>query len=206
MHPPSVVRRPPRPARGRTSRVLVIGLLATAFLGPLGAPGPSAGAALADAASAGAVSAARVPIEPVTGDVVLPVDGPVVRFFVRPAERWSAGHRGVDLRAEPGAVVRSPVDGVVEFAGPVAGRTVLTVVRADGLRTSLEPLSEVAEVGTPVAAGDAVGVLAVTGGPGDAGGHCGGTPCLHWGVRRDGEYVDPLDLLARATVVLLPWP
>lgn len=144
------------------------------------------------------------------GVVVLPVDGPVTRFFVRPAERWSPGHRGVDLAAEPGTAVRSPVTGVVEFAGPVAGRTVLTVVRADGLRSSLEPLAEVAEVGTAVAAGDPVGVVAPAPSPGASAGptgagHCGSTSCLHWGVRRDGEYVDPLGLLEPTPVVLLPW-
>lgn len=136
--------------------------------------------------------------------VVLPVDGPVTRFFVRPPERWSRGHRGVDLAAEPGTPVRSPVTGVVEFAGPVAGRTVLTVVRADGLRCSLEPLTDVAEVGTVVTAGDVVAAVAAPSAPGAA--HCGATSCLHWGARRDGEYVDPLGLLEATTVVLLPWP
>lgn len=129
---------------------------------------------------------------------MLPVDGPVTRLFVRPAQRWSRGHRGVDLAAAPGTPVRSPVTGTVEFAGPVAGRTVLTVVRDDGLRCSLEPLADVAEVGTPVSAGDVIGVV--------AGGHCSPDPCVHWGARRDGDYVDPLGLLDPVTTVLLPWP
>ena len=134
--------------------------------------------------------------------VVLPVDGPVTRLFVRPAQRWSRGHRGVDLAADPGTPVRSPVSGTVEFAGPVAGRTVLTVLRSDGLRCSLEPLADVVAVGEPVSAGDVIGVLAVTGPTG----HCGGEPCVHWGARRDGDYVDPLGLLEPVTTVLLPWP
>lgn len=141
---------------------------------------------------------------------MLPVDGPVMRLFVRPAERWSRGHRGVDLAAEPGTPVRSPVAGTVEFAGPVAGRTVLTVLRADGLRSSLEPLADVVEVGTPVAAGDVIGAVAAPDGAAGmptvrGAGHCGTASCVHWGVRRDGEYVDPLGLLRPAPTVLLPW-
>ena len=152
-----------------------------------------------------------VATEDTWADVVLPVDGPVTRFFVRPAERWSRGHRGVDLAADPGTAVRSAVAGVVEFAGPVAGRTVLTVRRDDGLRSSLEPLAHVVDVGTVVAAGDVIGVVAEparaagAAGAAPAAGHCGSTSCLHWGVRRDGDYVDPLGLLASAPVVLLPW-
>lgn len=141
-------------------------------------------------------------------DVVLPVDGPVTRFFVRPPERWSPGHRGVDLAAEPGAAVRSPISGVVEFSGPVAGRTVITVVRADGLRSSLEPLADVLDVGTQVAAGDVLGVLAPSPGTGASAtgaAHCPPASCVHWGARRDGEYVDPLGLLEPDPIVLLPW-
>lgn len=134
--------------------------------------------------------------------VLLPVDAPVLRFFVRPAQRWSAGHRGVDLAAEPGRPVRSPVSGVVEFAGPVAGRTVITVVRPDGLRASLEPLTDVLPVGATVVAGDVVGSVAPD--PQATGGHCLPESCVHWGVRVAGDYVDPLSLLGAVPVVLLP--
>jgi len=189
-------------------RRLLTGLVATAYILSGGAVPPVTGPAARPAETPWAGSAARRAGPDV---VVPPVDGPVTRFFLRPAERWSAGHRGVDLAAEPGTTVHSPVSGVVEFAGPVAGRTVLTVVRPDGLRTSLEPLADVAEAGTRVAAGDALGVLAapaVPAGSAAAGatGHCGTVSCLHWGARRDGEYVDPLGLLEPDAVVLLPWP
>lgn len=200
-------------------RLVVLGvavsLLAAAAVAPAAA---QAGGAVARPTTGQAAARAHGPGAP-AGDpwvVVLPVDGPVTRFFIRPAERWSRGHRGVDLAAGPGTPVRSPVTGTVEFAGPVAGRTVLTVVRSDGLRCSLEPLADVAEVGTPVAAGDVVGVVAgaVVAGTGAADGtpgtggtaHCGPSPCVHWGARRDGDYVDPLSLLEPVTTVLLPWP
>lgn len=133
--------------------------------------------------------------------VVLPVPGPVLRFFVRPPQRWSAGHRGIDLAAAEGEPVASPVSGVVEFAGPVAGRTVITVLRPDGLRASLEPLDDVVPVGTAVTAG---GVVGRVGSAAAGGGHCGAASCVHWGVRRGEEYVDPLSLLGTSPAVLLP--
>lgn len=203
-----------------------VALLAAGAAGPASAGAASAGAASAGAAgdAGGAADAPGAVLADGVGGaagagssaVVLPVDGPVTRLFVRPAERWSRGHRGVDLAAGPGTPVRSPVAGTVEFAGPVAGRIVLTVVRGDGLRCSLEPLADVVEAGTPVAAGDVVGVVAGQGHVGASGetgasgagatGHCGRTSCVHWGARRDGDYIDPLGLLEPVTTVLLPWP
>ncbi len=136
----------------------------------------------------------------------MPVDGSVARLFDPPAARWSAGHRGVDLLAAPGDPVRSPADGIVEFSGVVVDRTVLTVRHPDGLRSSLEPLVEPLARGTPVRAGQVVATLAGPPGPGGHPGHCAPATCLHWGVRRGEEYVDPLGLLGPGPVVLLPGP
>jgi hypothetical protein len=36
-------------------------------------------------------------------------------------------------------------------------------------------------------------------------GHCGQSPCLHWGLRQGVVYLDPLILVGRAPVRLLPW-
>ena len=49
-----------------------------------------------------------------------PVNGPVVEGY-SPTGMYS-GHWGVDYEAEVGEEVRSPVSGVVTFAGSVAGR------------------------------------------------------------------------------------
>ncbi|ROS77125.1 murein hydrolase activator EnvC [Cellulomonas sp. PhB143] len=131
---------------------------------------------------------------------VLPLPGPadVAAPADLPAHDWLPGHRGVDLRAAPGATVLSPADGVVTFAGPVAGRRVLVVTHDGGLRTSLEPVAALVDVGDRVRRGDAVGTLT------DDAGHCDG-PCVHWGVRRGERYLDPMVLLAQGDpVVLLP--
>lgn len=127
---------------------------------------------------------------------VLPADGAVVRFFDLPATPWGPGHRGVDLATERGDPVRAPHDGVVAFSGVVVDRTVISIDHPDGLRTSLEPVVDVLEAGTHVRAGDVVARVAEL--P-----HCPATSCVHWGVRRDRTYLDPLSLLADAGPVVL---
>lgn len=115
----------------------------------------------------------------------------VVRPFDPPARRWEAGHRGLDLAAAAGEAVLAAADGVVAFAGTVAGRPVLTV-RHGALRTTYEPVRAAVAVGTRVRAGQRVGWVQP--------GHCGrrGT-CLHWGLLRGEEYLDPLLLPTAAT-------
>jgi murein DD-endopeptidase MepM/ murein hydrolase activator NlpD len=128
-----------------------------------------------------------------------PLDGPpaVSRPFAPPAHRYAAGHRGADLPSAPGAPVRAAGDGVVAYAGLVAGRGVVVVVHGD-LRTTYEPVSAVVDVGAPVVAGEVVGVLE----PGHLG--CPALACLHWGLRRGEGYLDPVRLVAPGPVRLLP--
>ena len=128
-----------------------------------------------------------------------PLDGPpsVSRPFTAPAHRYAAGHRGADLPSVPGAAVRAAGDGWVSYAGLVAGRGVVVVVHGP-LRTTYEPVSAVVDVGAPVAAGEVLGVLE----PGHLG--CPALACLHWGLRRGDDYLDPVRLVAPGPVRLLP--
>ncbi|GAB2501158.1 hypothetical protein GCM10027063_45790 [Promicromonospora xylanilytica] len=160
--------------------------------------GPGAAGVNARPGAAGATGY----VPPVAG-----VDPPagVERRFDPPAQRWGAGHRGVDLTAAHGSSVLSPGAGVVTFAGPVARRGVLVVTHPDGLRSSLEPVAASVAVGTAVTAGERIGTVE----GGDAAGgtspsHCAPRSCLHWGVRRGERYIDPLSLLDRPPIVLLP--
>ena len=122
----------------------------------------------------------------------------VLRRFVVGPQRWSPGHRGVDLAAATGSTVRSPADGVIAFTGRVVDRDVVSVVHDDGRRSSVEPVLSELAVGTVVRAGDPLGTV-------QPGTHCGATPCVHWGVREGQRYVDPLGLLAGGgPTVLLP--
>ncbi len=98
----------------------------------------------------------------------------------------------MDLAAPPGTPVRAAAPGRVAFAGTVAGRGVLSVeLTGSGdppLRITYEPVRPLAETGTAVAAGDVVATLT------DSGTHCAGG-CLHWGLLRGQDYLDPLSLL-----------
>lgn len=119
----------------------------------------------------------------------------IVRPFEAPAHRYAAGHRGLDL----GAVtrVRSPAAGTIAFAGLVAGRPVVTIDHGDGLVTTFEPVTTPLSAGDAVARGDPLGEVA-------EGGHTA-AGAVHFGVRWNGEYVNPLRLLGGVPLaVLLP--
>lgn len=117
--------------------------------------------------------------------------------FEAPAHEYGPGHRGVELRGADPGVVRAPADGIVAFAGPVAGREVLTIDHGDGLVTTLEPVVATVVPGDRVVRGDIVGHLSVGGdtAPG----------ALHFGVRRNGTYINPMLLIGTVErAVLLP--
>lgn len=112
----------------------------------------------------------------------------VRRGFEPPEQRWGAGHRGVDLAAAPGQVVLAAADGVVGFAGQVAGAGVVTVVHG-AVRTTYTPVTATVRAGQPVTRGQPIGTVLA--------GHCADAPgCLHWGLLRGEEYLDPLSLVA----------
>lgn len=122
----------------------------------------------------------------------------IMRPFDPPLRRWEPGHRGVDLLGSVGVQVRAPASGQVVFASKLAGRGVVVVRHEGGLRSTFEPVAARVELGTTVTKGQAIGL--VTDGPS----HCAPQTCLHWGVLRGREYLDPLAFLGRAPTVLLP--
>ena len=115
---------------------------------------------------------------------VWPVDSspgaaPVVEVpFREPTHRFGPGHRGVDLTAPVGAAVLAAAAGTVVFAGVLAGRGVVSVQHADGLRTTYEPVVPVVAPGTTVRPGAVLGALT-------RGHRACRAACLHWGVRRE---------------------
>jgi murein DD-endopeptidase MepM/ murein hydrolase activator NlpD len=161
-------------------------------VGPVGAVG-SVGVAADSPAPFGVPTRATT-----TWTWPLAPDPQVVEVFRAPPTPWSAGHRGVDLAAAVGQPVLSAGRGRVIFSGVVAGRGVVVVLHSDGLRTSYEPVSDRATVGTVVDPGSPVGVVAAVAG------HCAPATCLHWGLRQDETYLDPLLLVGLGPPVLLP--
>ena len=121
----------------------------------------------------------------------------LVRGYEAPAHEYGRGHRGIDLDPQDDAAIRAPAGGVVAFSGSVAGRGVLTIDHGDGLVTTLEPVSASRRPGEKVSRGEQIAALAT-------GGHSSpGT--VHFGVRLEGLYINPLLLLGGVPrAVLLP--
>ncbi|MEU5840320.1 M23 family metallopeptidase [Rhodococcus sp. NPDC047139] len=123
----------------------------------------------------------------------------VTRQFAPPEHDWLPGHRGVDLEARTGQTVAAAGDGIVAFAGTVAGKPVVSVDHPGGLRTTYEPVAATVAAGRRVTKGDPIGTV--------VGGHegCPSAACLHWGLRRSrDDYLDPLPLVRRPVIRLLP--
>lgn len=124
----------------------------------------------------------------------------LTRGFEAPADPYGPGHRGVDLSATPGQSVLAAGSGTVMFAGLLAGRGVVSVDHDGGLRTTYEPVAPEVSPGDQVYQGQALGAVE----PGHP--NCPAVACLHWGVRRDAEYINPLVLVAeRSEIRLKPW-
>lgn len=126
-----------------------------------------------------------------------PVKGPVIRGFDPPDSPYGSGHRGIDIAAPAGSVAVAPADGTVAFAGPVGGRLFLTIDHGGGVESTFSWVAvlevrrgDVVRQGQPVAR--------------TGGGHTGDLiPNLHFGVRLDDAYVDPLVYLAPIDVSAL---
>lgn len=127
--------------------------------------------------------------------IIAPVSGPVTEQYA-PSGRY-AGHWGVDITTPEGTEVRTPVDGLVSFAGVVAGMKTVTVRVDDGTRVSMSYLSDVTVApGIELSVGDVIGLS----------GRAHGRPALHISVRLSDGYVDPARFLncPGGTIRLLP--
>ena len=125
---------------------------------------------------------ARAQVLPV---LIPPVDAIVARPFVIPSTEYGPGHRGIDYPVAAGTRVRAAAAGMVVFAGPVAGTSAVTVSHGGGLETTYSDLAEVyVAVGTQVERGGWLGAAGRA--------HSGGDDGLHFGVKLDDAYVDPV--------------
>jgi murein DD-endopeptidase MepM/ murein hydrolase activator NlpD len=139
----------------------------------------------------------------------LPPPHPLLRPFQPPATPYGPGHRGVDLGGWAGEAVAAAGDGLVLYAGPLADRSLVSVEHSDGLRTTYEPVNPTVRVGQQVRRGEVIGQLLPghPGCPASTGPRQGPAPvCLHWGVHRGRQYLDPLRLVESGRIRLLPWP
>jgi murein DD-endopeptidase MepM/ murein hydrolase activator NlpD len=120
------------------------------------------------------------------GTRLWPVTGPITRGFDPPDSPYGSGHRGVDIAVPYGIVVVAPAPGIVTFAGPVGGYLFLTIDHGGGLASTYSWVSGLSvRKDTAVVAGQAI-AFSGNGHPGDT------IPSLHFGVKLNGVYVDPM--------------
>lgn len=126
---------------------------------------------------------------------VWPVRGPVIRAFEPPSTPFGAGHRGIDVAVPVETIVRAAAPGVVTFAGAVSGHLFVTVDHGGGIASTDSWVSAIlVHRGEAVLAGSPV-ALSGDGHPGEEPSH------LHFGVKLEGSYVDPLRFLPAPSLV-----
>jgi murein DD-endopeptidase MepM/ murein hydrolase activator NlpD len=185
------------PGRLRSRRLLVL-LLAVALLALALAPAALAERSRPPGGGPEAATMAAPPVRRPVPPLLMPVAGAVVRGFEAPAGPYGPGHRGIDVAAPVGEVVRAPAAGRVTFAGGVAGTTWVTVLIAPEVLVTVGPLLQAEVVaGRPVRARGPVGRVAPGHGAAARAGRAGSgeVAAVHLGVRVEGVYVDPLAYL-----------
>lgn len=119
--------------------------------------------------------------------------------FAKPAQNWLPGHRGIDLVPTASTIIYAPAPGTIGFVGKVAGKPVVTLLHAGGIRSTFEPAETDLEAGTLLDAGAQLGTIS-SAGPW----HCP-TACLHWGVKQEDDYLDPWRFInPHVRIILLP--
>jgi murein DD-endopeptidase MepM/ murein hydrolase activator NlpD len=135
---------------------------------------------------AGALQGAPGPIKPGSGQLVWPVNGPVVSPF---GMRWGRLHAGVDIAVPAGTAIRAADSGTVVLMGWVGGYGNYTCVQhTASMSTCYAHQSSFATSnGASVSQGQVIGYVGCTG-------HCFGDH-LHFEVREGGSPVDPMGYL-----------
>ncbi|KQP74833.1 hypothetical protein ASF41_16510 [Methylobacterium sp. Leaf111] len=126
------------------------------------------------------------------GDLPRPVSGALLRSFNQPDGNGGTT-RGISLATRPKAVVSSPADGWVSFAGQFRSYGRLLIINAgDGYYLLLAGMDQInVEVGQFVLAGEPVAAMGEGGTGADAAAADRGDPVLYVEFRKDGGSIDP---------------
>jgi murein DD-endopeptidase MepM/ murein hydrolase activator NlpD len=112
------------------------------------------------------------------------------RKRMHPVLHTTSAHLGIDYAAPVGTAVWAAAAGTITHRGPAGGAGNLVMIRHDGgIETAYMHLSKFAadqKVGQRVAAKTVIGYVGTTG--------LSTGPHLHFGVKRNGEYIDPTKL------------
>ena len=110
-----------------------------------------------------------------------PVEAPISDGFRAPEHPYGPGNRGLEYDTEPSEPVRAAADGIVTFAGPVAGELYVTVDHGGGVLSSYSYLARISvSEGARVTQGQVVGTTGER---------------MHFGVRVNSTYVDPNEFI-----------
>jgi murein DD-endopeptidase MepM/ murein hydrolase activator NlpD len=124
-----------------------------------------------------------------TGKLRFPVNASITSSYgerINPVTGEQSFHGGVDFGAGMGTPIHAADGGVVRFAGydPLCGNMV-TIDHKNGFTTTYCHMSQInTATGTPVSAGQTIGLVGTTG--------RSTGPHLHFGVRKNGQSVDPM--------------
>ncbi|KQP88367.1 hypothetical protein ASF60_02010 [Methylobacterium sp. Leaf113] len=126
------------------------------------------------------------------GDLPRPVSGALLRSFNQP-DGNGGSTRGISLSTRPKAVVSSPADGWVSFAGQFRSYGRLLIINAgDGYYLLLAGMDQInVEVGQFVLAGEPVAAMGEGGTSPEAAGGDRSDPVLYVEFRKDGGSIDP---------------
>ena len=128
----------------------------------------------------------------------------VVREYRQSEIPYSAGHRGIDYEATLGQAVFAPAEGKVHFAGEVVNRQLISLDHGQELLSAFEPVCSQLNEGEFVVSGQLIGEVCEGGASYDP--HCQTSICVHFSVRKNGEYLSPLWFTGELTPSrLLPW-
>ncbi|HEY7456944.1 MAG TPA: peptidoglycan DD-metalloendopeptidase family protein [Solirubrobacterales bacterium] len=143
------------------------------------------------AATLRSTASAPLPAGPIrygSGQLIWPVDGPVVSGF---GMRWGRMHNGIDIATPAGTPIRAAAAGsivLVQSEGESGGYGNFTCLdHGGGLQTCYAHQSSFAVTSGSVSQGDVIGYVGCTG-------HCFGDH-LHFEVRVSGAPTDPLGYL-----------
>ena len=128
----------------------------------------------------------------------------LVNHYRQSETRYSQGHRGVDYQVRLGQGVFAPADGLVHFVGVVVDRPVISISHEDQLLSAFEPVCSSLQRGEKIRRGDLIGEVCEA--DSNYQQHCERTICLHFSMRKNGDYLSPLWLTKELSASrILPW-
>jgi murein DD-endopeptidase MepM/ murein hydrolase activator NlpD len=132
------------------------------------------------------------------------VGSSLINSYRQSETEYSAGHRGVDYEVKLGQGVFAPGDGKVHFVGKVVNRQLISLSHEGELLSAFEPVCSKLQLGELVSKGDLIGEICEADESYQP--HCEDVFCLHFSIRKNGQYLSPLWFTGELSPSrLLPW-